>query len=719
MKIDNKLILALMLPVFLTVVAIWLPFGFALTGLIEEWDLLGLFTSHGVFFVTDINSPLAAHAARPLTALPHATAFFLDPNSFYYWHLLLIFVLLVKGGASGYLILKATCSIRWAALMGVLVLVYPADTMQMSFRALHINMALALSLLASSLLVIGYYERRRNLSYVICTMAAAIMFSASLMYEVALVLTPLPLMIIFVRDGLLGLLNGIRSNRAVFVIWAVGASAYVTYALLVASMVTSYQASISGTDSISVLSSSLPKLFSVGALRGFFGGWFDAFRIVSTEYVNHWYLIFAVSVTGIISLFALSLIKAENSQALDNVFYPRMQPIRVAIAGVLLMLLGYTPFLLLPSHQVISQRTFLWVAPGAAMLWIALLVLISWRTRLLAVSLSLALFYFGLGAQIFQMHHYVQIADRQQKLIRAIIENFDGELGEKTLIVLDGTNQLGHTWMFRPDSLPLALTYLYGHSVNSVEICHSPSMEWQRSDNLALKGKCIELDDGWIFEHPTAVEGPGYSPSARPSSRKLTEDQVIIVNINADGSVLPAPELEVHRKNLYSGDTLLSKRYLEVIDRNRRPFNLLNFRDQSIGDNYKWDFGNWWSLELPTRGSGWREAEWDVGSLYHKSTAWKNQKESALYFNFAPTEKVYILRANFPAWVSDQIKQSLQVSLNKTNVIYRWVTEDVIEAEIKKNILHNGVNEIIFASNIDENYFGLSAKIDWFEVRRK
>ena len=106
--------LALLAPAVAIVLLIWLPFGFTMGGLIEEWDVLGLFTTHGLFFVADTTSPLAAHALRPLTVFPHALAYFLNPNSFEYWHVLLILALIVKGSASSHLIWKATGSLGWA-----------------------------------------------------------------------------------------------------------------------------------------------------------------------------------------------------------------------------------------------------------------------------------------------------------------------------------------------------------------------------------------------------------------------------------------------------------------------------------------------------------------------------------------------------------------------------------------------------------------------------
>ena len=67
----------------LTILFIWLPFGFELCGLVEEWIILDLFRTHGIFFFATHSSPLPHHSLRPLTILPHAIAYWMDSNSFF------------------------------------------------------------------------------------------------------------------------------------------------------------------------------------------------------------------------------------------------------------------------------------------------------------------------------------------------------------------------------------------------------------------------------------------------------------------------------------------------------------------------------------------------------------------------------------------------------------------------------------------------------------
>lgn len=146
-----------------TVAFIWMPFGFELGGLIEEWIILDLFTKHGVFFFTTPSSPLPDQSLRPLTIIPHAISYWLDSNSFFYWHVLLIFSLCLKGISLGFIGAKITKSIHWGALLGVIGIIHPADTMQLCFRSFHINLALGLFLFAGCLVLFAYEQKKQSM----------------------------------------------------------------------------------------------------------------------------------------------------------------------------------------------------------------------------------------------------------------------------------------------------------------------------------------------------------------------------------------------------------------------------------------------------------------------------------------------------------------------------------------------------------------------------
>ena len=166
-------------------------------------------------------------ATRPLSAFPHALAHFLSPNSFTAWHVLTVLELIIKGVAAAYLIRKAVRSDLLALLGGVIAIVFPADTMTIAFRGLHINFAMMLLLVGASLSVADLVSdtSRRLLSI----LGAASALAAFLMYEAALPLIILPLMVVFIRLGIRGTLHNLRAKAASHAIWFSSAATYVGY----------------------------------------------------------------------------------------------------------------------------------------------------------------------------------------------------------------------------------------------------------------------------------------------------------------------------------------------------------------------------------------------------------------------------------------------------------------------------------------------------------
>jgi hypothetical protein len=710
--------IALILPAVAILCAIWFPFGFSLIGLIEEWDVLGLFSQHGVFYIVDKGTPLSAHLLRPLTIFPQAVGYTFDQNSYNYWHVILLIFLAGKTSAASHLVWKATGSLFYGMLVGGLVLLYPADTMQLSFRAIHINVSLSLLLIGCSLFIFGYENNSQVVSRVSCALAGLFLFISVCMYEAALVLSILPMLILFVKYGFKLTLRNALYRKFIIFLWLAGLIAYLGYAIIVFSNISSYQSSVVGGVGIfTILLGSMSKLISIALLRGLFGGWYDAFRILCFEYVQYYYVFF-MSIAISLSVVVVSLYAIRNNIKVLP-YLENWVAARLLFVGLLLVFLGYFPFLLSPSHQVISQRTFLWIAPGAAMFWVAIIIFVSNRSQILAALLSFALILLGLSAQVFQMQHYVKISDSQRMSLRSIVENFDGKLLGKTLVIVDGRNLLGHTWMFLPGTLPFALSYIYGIPVNSIEICHLDGMEWQRADGLGRKGKCAEDENGWMFSYSTDVEGPGYTSPVAVKPIQLPKSKVFVLKIDADGQVLPDSLLDMHRKELIGGMGGVSRRYNEILNMKSQPFATEMFVNPDNADVYRWSFGDWWSMELPIPGSGWREAEWDVRGLRQDSVAWKVQDEATLNFRFSPSSRDYVFKARFPLFVNDEIKNSMRILLNDEYLEYKFVSNELVEAKVKRGALRSGSNKLTINSISESKYYGLSLKMDWFELSPK
>lgn len=701
------------LPTAILVLALWIPYGFSLLGLIEEWGLLGAFTTHGVFFVTDTTSPLAAHALRPLTVLPQAIAYYLDPYSFKYWNVLLALSLCVKGSSLSYITSYMTGSLKWGMIAGLLIIIYPADTMQLSFRALHINWALSLLLLGTATLIAAMQAKATIKSYLLSFVSAILLMASCAMYEASLLLTVLPPLLIFMKLGVKSATLQIREQIWKHLIWLMGAFSYIAYVIHTAPMVNSYQSGIAGNSVITTLLHSLPNLFSIGLLRTILSGWYDAAAITALEFSAYWYAISLMLIMAII--FFLLFYPRKKIKPSETIITMEI-PTRLLMGGILLALLGYAPFLLSTSHQAISQRTFLFATPGGVLVTLALLIGFGKISKTLAVLCTAFLMFIGFSAQLYQFHHYVKLSDMQRNIIKNIVENFDGQIGDKTLVIVDKTNQLNNTWMYLNENLKATLNYIYGHPFNSVEVCHNNGSEWQHTDSVGRKGLCEEATDEWIFHYPTPISGPGLELTKQPEDKKVRKSQVAVITVAPDEQ----PKANATRSDLLRREqTRTGAIYRGFIDKPDYHNFLIDFTDQKPSERYFWGFGNWWSMELPIVGSGWREAEWTVNKFHHNASAWKTNKQAYLNFKFTPSSARYRLKGKFDTIVNPSIKNSMKIEINNIDIPLQWDDANQFEAELDKNQLREGKNTISLTSDVDETYYGFAGRLDWIEITKQ
>ena len=697
------------------VLLLWLPFGFSLHGLIEEWGVLGVFTTSGPVLFVGSDSVLEAHRLRPLTVLPHSLAYLATPDSFFGWHWAMILSLILKGASAAYLGSRITGSPRWGVCYGLLVLLYPADTMQLAFRGLHINAALAMMLLGSALMVHAQAQPSIPARRLSVLAGVACMVAAQLMYEVAFTLVLIPALVFWCRDGCASTWKGIRRNPLPTVGWVTAAALYAAYVAWASSWGgQSYQGALtSGQSPIDTLRAALPKLFQIGLMRTILGGWSDALGMVRKEFTGHAYLIAAGLALSATVMFASRLGRTRGDAPVRRGGgAPWPSQLRMVLVGLLLIVLGYGPYLLSPPHVMISQRTYLFAAPGGALVLLALLQVAARVGRSLAAICLVALITLGAAGQIYQFHHYVAISEAQRKILRTIVENFDvtdEQSKGKQLLVLDGSNQLSHTWLLR-DNLQAALTYLYGHAVGPLEICLIPSRSWERLDSLGRTGQCIEEQDQWTFVGPTPVG----DQTAPPPPRSITKSQLIVLRIGADGLIRNDSALDNYRFRLSTGNTSAARRYRQILAASPTGVQLGLFSSDET--RYRWDFGRWWSLEAPTRGSGWREAEWHLGLLRHDAAAWKSQEKASLLFTLKPAGLRYMLSGRFTAILSPAIKDSMTISINGHPALIRWTSAFEFVSTVPAQDLKSGINTLELESLVDPNYFNLSAQLSSFEL---
>ena len=718
MKTDHRwrsicFVLLLALVAAIVVASIWQPFGFELGGLIEEWGVLGAFTeSHAIFWVST-EGPLAVHALRPLTVLPQAVAYTLDSNSFFYWHVLLIVALIIKGAASGLLVWKGLGSRAWALVAVALVLLYPADTMQLSFRALHINWALAIALTAASLSIVGYGWHNRLAFGLAQFGGAALLFFSCCMYEASLPFVLVPLLFLYATHGAKGVFGHIARRPEGIILWLTGLVSYALYVLHVAPMIKSYQGSLaSGTLDLPVM---FDRLFEVGALRALAGGWWDAAQIARTEFVRLGYLFVAVAIISVVLMTSSWVSRIGDTMGISRKegAWSAVRSARFLAAAFAMMLIGYAPFLVSPAHVAISQRTYLFATPGAAMCWIGFLSLAPGVGRKLSFLVVPVLIFFGLAAQLFQFHHYIDIYRMQQNLLRTIVEHDDVD-ARKSLVVVDRSGRLGKTWMLDTPNLHSALEYLDVTPTREILICSEPGGYWQVRDGVGRSGSCVETPSTWEFRAASPVTGPGYTPVPQAAPYQLSKSEARVLTIEEDGLVHGKPITRFDG----ASDGVSARRYRNILMPITPTRGNSLFVNRQMQAEVDFDFGRWWSLEVPIWGTGWREPEWASSGFKHVSSAWKVEPVATLDFEFQPMG-LYSLEGRVNAVVNEKIRQSIRVSLNGQGLDYVWTSPTTFSAMVPEGNVKSGRNRLQITSDVDDDYYGLSLSMRGFRLRQR
>lgn len=707
----------LVLPPLVLVILLWLPFGFGMGGLIEEWGVLALFATSHLFFIADVSTPLAAHALRPLTVFPHAVGYLLNPDSFAWWHLQTMACLLAKGAATGYLAYVVLRSLGWALAASVLVLVYPADTMQLAFRGIHINMALALLLLGACLAVGAHYQRSRRTALASGAAAGLLVLASTLMYETGLALLPLPLLVLVAAEGWRPAWHRVRARPELAALWLAGAALWVLNAAIVSAKHATLQSGALGPQLFTLLAQTGSKLFTIGALRALVGGWYDAFGILQQEYGRYAYLL-------------AGTLAVAGAVLLARRWGPRLQlpasagPVsrwpaaaRLAACGALLMLLGYVPYLVSVGFLVVTERTYLYASPGAALVWLAALVLLAGASRVLAGAAFFALLLAGFAAQLFQFHHYAAISEQQRSVLRSIVEAQPDDFGDRALVVLDETQSLNQGWMLR-ENLRYALDYLYGRNISRVEICLMPMRSWQHVDGIGrFGGECMQDAAGWHMRPAGAISGPGMAEVKAEPEVLIPREKAVVVRIAADGSAARDPALAAWHERLAHGDDAVARRYRGVLLPHAASELLRQFRVERQRASYHLDFGRWWSLVQTFRGSGWRESEWYVGQLHHDAAAWTVGDPSTIVFDLQPAAGGSVMRGRFVTKAKPDLE--IRLSLNGRPLVVRWPEPLRFEADLPPGTLAAGRNVLAIDAPPARDFYGYGVQMTQLAVEPK
>jgi hypothetical protein len=265
--------------------------------------------------------------------------------------------------------------------------------------------------------------------------------------------------------------------------------------------------------------------------------------------------------------------------------------------------------------------------------------------------------------------------------------------------------------MFLPENLGYALSYIVGHPTGAVEICRQPVGEWMRRDGLGRTGHCYQLDGQWVFEEAEPVGGPGLPVPGGPHKViRWPIATTVTLDVGQDLHMIGGDESTARGGGVSRDQTVVAD-----------PTGLYGTRWSLAGklwqssyrvrDCYRWDFGDIWSLELPIRGNGWREAEWTVSGLDKTSAAWKTARAGSLFFALLPRDTDYMLRFRLSAAANDHVLKSLILSVNGKQMSVALSGLEGV-ATVPVGVLKRGENVLMFQSEVAKDYYGLSVMLD-------
>jgi hypothetical protein len=693
------------LGVFL-LLALWLPFGFVMGGLIEEWGLLGLYAQLGHFFFVGTDTILPSLAMRPFTFLMPAIAYRLDSQSFLAWHLLLMLSLLLKSFAGAWLVHRLSKSFLLGVAAALLFVLYPADTMQMSLRSLHIDWAISLVLLGACLFSFVLDRTPSRKSYFLALSSSGLIVTGIGMYEASFAMLLVVPVYLFAAHSWRALPDVLIRRARLILVWLAGILLYAVYLLIVGRSGGSYQSSlIGGGTFLDVIQNSISKLFSIGALHLLIGGWIDSIRAVQVDSLrNGGYLFFWSS--AFVFLPAIWWWRKEGRQG--EVAFPntsRTAMLKLLLGSAIMMLAGYLPYLFSLPHLSISQRTFLAGTPGAVLVWIGVLGLVFSLSRVLAAGMLWAAVFLGLQFQLIQFDHYQYLSKLQQGLLQNVAEEYQPREGATSIVVRDHSNLLGHTWMFLPENLSYGLAHILGRPAGPLEICRMPAGEWMCRDALGRTGRCREDNGQWTFSEAEQASGPGVLTPLAPKTIVWPAKDVVVVDAGklSDEGALRFSSIR------HPESSPTSKKFI-----NAPPWPLEGIFWKSSYDSkycYRWNFGDVWSLDLPIRGNGWREAEWSVSGLQKNASAWKTDRVATLIFDLLPQDAEYVLILKTTGNSSDTAWRELQIVLNGSPLTLSTLPSGR-SAKFSGRLLKKYNNRVEFVSDTNPDFYGLSFMMD-------
>ncbi|MCA0458022.1 MAG: hypothetical protein LCI00_28910 [Chloroflexi bacterium] len=510
---------------FVLALVLWLPFGFRVTGVYEEWTLNDIAeTETPAFFITPSWATLSLNSSRPLQMFFFAASYALDHNSHTFYNVFVMLFFFGKAVVVYWLVLQFLPEHKLLGFVaGILYMIYPADIGTFTLRTIHIHSAVLAYLLAVYLLI-GYRLRQGRGRWWALAGAAVFLLASLWQYQVALpaaLVTPL-VMLYFGRPNrsfswACGVWYGVLAFFAGYTLWANQNAIVETY---------------EGTRYGSV------ALLSVENIRGMVEALFTAYgrqingwvqAVAKWDYVPVYapYLLAGLVVTAAVGIILVSRQREKAAQ----VAWWRYG--LLFIVGLLLFPVGMAVYLPLPTYRLQEFRIYYLATLGSALALASGLYLISRvfkRYRELAFLILALPFVWLVVLRALEMHQrYVNFSLVQQSLLQQTVEQAPQIARDTVVVVVDESadQKIDNENVFAFMTIyPLALHYLYDDWNFDAQYCPA--------EGKSSRGTtCTFEPDGLNIREAQYYEGV----YLRERDEILSYDRILLYRYTSDGQL--------------------------------------------------------------------------------------------------------------------------------------------------------------------------------------
>jgi hypothetical protein len=650
LKIDSFLCWAVA-PALFTVLVIWYQFGFSLGAMLEEWDQLWLIQQNPSVWTSFPGQAWSElFAARPLQALPVLIAHAISTNSFIGLHLVLMVAcaLRIVGGASiGFFLFRNKA---YAAALGVLFWVFPADTQQFEFRTIHISVAVGAMVFAGSLSVraiLATTSARRWSALIASTVVSCV---AGMIYEPVLTLYALAPLVLTARYGIHRLSSVLRIRRWIAITWLFGPvinAAYLYYAIVI--FKSSYQVSASHGNMLRSIASNLHYLIDSAAYRIFFDAWVSAWLILTDKTAHYNYIVFI----GFVIVTFLLLLSSGKHCSLDGKRF-----VRSIIVGLLACVAGYVPYMVAETHMLITQRTFMALAPGGSIIVIALVSVCCGRFRYLGAVAASIFVLLGVVAQLYQFDRYTRdYVDIVRPYTSILADKTDST--KRVHLVFDSSGFGGH---------------LNGMYISKIQF----SATVRRREN---DGEFILCMDGpqtlnVLFSNCTFNAGKWRVRNFLGTIAEYSEGEVQVITMGQD---IDTHYLSRRASWRDQGTFSESKSIFIVADPHA----------------YRCEADSMWGYSGFCRGEGWSDGVFNHDGFRHINYFVSVAQNASFIFSLSPSAEFYVLKAEIFGRMSSDLLSHMRITINGTAVDVKMIG-NALMAQVPAASLREGQNKINF-----------------------